>query len=141
MRAFGMRSATPVAAMLVILAVAGCTTDQSQASAEADLCDSLAEFGDAVQALDDLDASTASVDDIRAARSTMEAAWDLVVVDAAAVSAADQEALESAWTDLADAVDAIPTDQPVEDALDTIDPAKAEVRSAYEEMANGVGCD
>jgi hypothetical protein len=134
-----LRTGTVAVAITAALVSAGCTQD-SQASAEAVLCDSLATFGESLEAFAALDPATASIEDIRAARTTMRNAWDLVVVDAAAVTAADEGALEDAWTGLSDAVDDIPTDQPAAEALDTLEPAKDAVQSAYDEMANGLAC-
>ena len=52
------RVMVPAIVAVAVLVLAGCTQEQSQASAEADLCASLANFGDSLQAFQDLGART-----------------------------------------------------------------------------------
>jgi len=129
-------------AIVVVLAVAlvGCTQEQSQESAEADLCASLATFGDSLQAFQDLDPATASADDVDAAREDIAAAWDDVAAAAADVSEADEAALETSWGDLEDDLQNIPQDEPIADVLAGLQATAGEVRGVYQEMADGSGC-
>jgi hypothetical protein len=127
-------------ALAGILAVAGCTQEQSQASAEADLCGSLSAFGDSLQALEDLDPATASADDVQAAREDIDAAWEDVAAAAQDVSEADEAALETAWSELSSEIQDIPTDQPIADVLADLQSTAGEVRGVYQEMADGSGC-
>jgi hypothetical protein len=130
----------PAVVVMAALALAGCTQEQSQASAEADLCASLAAFGDSLQAFQDLDPATASVDDVEAAREDIDAAWEDVAAAAADVSEADEAALETAWGDLADDIQNIPRDEPIADVLAGLQATAGDVRGVYEEMADGSGC-
>ncbi len=53
-------------AALILAIVAACTPASDQPSAEQALCDSLAAFGDSVQAIADTDPATDSVEDLQA---------------------------------------------------------------------------
>ena len=133
-------TAIPVFVMVVAMILAGCTQQQSQASAEGDLCASLDAFGESLQAFEDLDPATASIDDVEAARGDIDAAWDDVAAAAADVSEADEAALETAWGDLSDSLENIPEDQPIADVLGDLQSTAADVRGVYQEMADGSGC-
>jgi hypothetical protein len=128
----------PVATLVIVLAA--CTQEQTQASAEADLCGSLTAFGDELQDFQDLDPATASVDDVEAAREGIDAAWEDVAAAAQDVSEADQAALDAAWGELSTDLQNIPTDQPIADVLDDLQATAGDVREVYQEMADGSGC-
>ena len=129
-----------IAALALMLVAAACTTTPDQSTAEATLCGSLATFQTDVQAVADLSPDSASVDDLNAATDAVSSSWDQVVTDAQAVSAADTAALTSAYNDLAQAIQDLPTDVAVTDALTTLQPSIDAVNSAYTEMANGLSC-
>jgi hypothetical protein len=128
----------PVATLIFVLAA--CTQEQSQASAEADLCGSLSAFGDSLQALEDLDPASASIEDVEAAREDIDAAWDDVAAAAQDVSEADEAALETAWSDLSTEIQNVETDQPIADVLADIQSSAGEVRGVFQEMSDGSGC-
>jgi hypothetical protein len=132
--------AAPALVAVMALALVGCTQEQSQASAEADLCGSLTALGDSLQAFQDLDPATASADDVEAARADIDAAWDDVAASAAEVSGADEAALETAWGALADDLQNIPQDEPIADVLAGLQATADDVRGVYQEMADGSGC-
>jgi hypothetical protein len=139
-----MRLTTPRTAAALVLAiglVAACTPVSDQPSAEQALCDSLAAFADSVQAITDLDPATDSVEDMQAAADTAQEQWAAVETAAAEVGEADEAAVEAAWTDLAQQIDDFSTDVPVSDALAEVEAGADEVQGAYEEMANGLGCE
>jgi hypothetical protein len=134
------RTAIGIAAALMVIVV-GCTPQQeTQASAEANLCQNLAAFGSSVDALIALDPQTATIEDVQAARDEIDAAWNDVVASAGDVSEADQAAVEDAWNGVAQSIEDFPTDQPVADGLAQVQAAAGDVQSAREEMENGAGC-
>ncbi len=133
-------AAIPVIALAVALALAGCTQEQSQASAEGDLCASLDAFGTALQDFQDLDPATASVDDVEAAREDIDAAWEDVAAAASGVSEADEAALETAWGARADDLQNIPDDEAIADVVAGLQETAGDVRGVYQEMADGSGC-
>ncbi len=128
-----------VGAMALVLVVA-CNQASDQPSAEQALCDSLAAFSDSITAMTDLSPTTASVDDLNAARDASQEAWDQVKTDAANVSGADDAALEAAWNGLSDAITGFATDVSIVDALGQVQSAADDVRAAYGEMRDGLSC-
>ena len=135
------RTRRPVAAVAIAaLALVAACTPSEQGSAEQALCDSLATFGDSVQAIADLDPQTDSVEDAQAAADAAGEAWADVEAAAADVSEADDAALGTAWTDLSETVTNLPSDQPIADNWDTVQASIDEVQSVYAEMRDGVGC-
>jgi len=137
-----LRFATPrlLGAAIILALAAACTPASDQPSAEQALCDSLAAFGDSVQAIADISPDTASIEDIQAAGEAAQDAWDQVLTDAADVSSADDAAVDAAWSALASSITDIPTDVPVSMAKAGIEAAIAGVQSAYAEMRDGLGC-
>jgi hypothetical protein len=136
------RTRLPVAAVAIaaLALVAACTPASDQGSAEEALCNSLATFGDSVQAIADLDPQTDSVEDVQAAAETADAAWADVQTAAADVSEADDAALDAAWSDLSDTITSLPSDQPIADNWETVQTSIDEVQSTYAEMRDGAGC-
>ncbi len=128
-------------AALILAIVAACTPASDQPSAEQALCDSLAAFGDSVQAIADTDPATDSVEDLQAAGTAAQEAWDQVLLDAAEVEAADEAALDSAWSDLGAQIGDFSTDVPIADAVGEIGAGVDEVQGAYDEMRDGLGCE
>jgi hypothetical protein len=114
---------------------------ETQPSAEAEVCTSVAAFGTALQDFRDLDPATASIEDVQAARDDIQAAWDQVKAEATDLSEADEAAVDEAWNAVSQSVDDFPTDEPIEDGLATVQDAAGEVQTAHQEMADGLGCD
>lgn len=114
--------------------------DESQATAEANLCASLESFSASVVGLQGLDLQTASQDDYEAAVQGVRDAWGAVRQDAKDVTEADSAALDSAVGDLESAVDDAPEDVPVADAVAGLQPQVAEVSQAWSELYNGLDC-
>ena len=134
-----------LAVILVAIAAAfgltacGGDDEGGQASAEQDLCASLASFSAAVVNLQGLSAESTK-DDIEEARDKVKSAWDDVKSNAEDVASADTEALENAYDDLSSAVDDLPADATVAQAQEDLKPQLTAVASTYREMYNGAGC-
>ena len=129
-----------LAAAAILLLVAACTPASDQGNAELALCDSLAAFDTSVQAIANLDPQASSVEDAQAAADAAQTAWDQVKTDTAAVSSADDAALESAWNDLAQTIGDLPTDAPIADNWATVQSGIDNVESVFVEMHDGLGC-
>jgi hypothetical protein len=127
---------------VAIVALSACTAPEptSQVDAEGQLCTDLEAFGASLRGLTDLDPATASVEDVDAARASIQDSWDAVKASAEDVADADDTAVESAWQDVVTAIDAIPTDVPLSEAIGPVQTAADEVRGAFDEMQNGIGC-
>ena len=121
------------------LAAGGGNDEESQASAEQDLCASLASFSAAVVNLQGLSPDSTK-DDIEEARDNVKSAWDDVKSKAQDVASADTEALENAEDDLRSAVDDLPDDTTVAQGLEALKPQLTAVAQTYREIYNGAGC-
>jgi hypothetical protein len=126
---------------LVLLVATACMEQESQPSAEAAVCTSVSAFGTALQNFRDLDPATASIDDVQAARDDIQAAWDDVKSEATELTEADEAAVDEAWNGVAQSIDDFPSDEPIEDGLASVQDATGGVQTAFQEMANGLGCD
>ncbi len=127
---------------VALFALSACTQPEptSQADAEGQLCTDLDAFATALGGLTDLDPATATAEDVESTRTSIQDAWDAVKESAADVADADDTAVESAWQDVETAIDDIPTDVPLSEAIGPVQTAADAVRAAFAEMQNGVGC-
>src|SRR5512134_418895 len=100
MRFPARRSGALVVVAAVALAVGGCAGEESQPSAEAALCESLAAFAGGLNALSNIDPPTQSTEEIFNTRQFVEESWQLVKIEVEDVAEADDAALEAAWQDL-----------------------------------------
>lgn len=112
----------------------------AQANANEALCASLATFRSSVEDLLALDPSTASLDDVKAARRDIEQAWADVLSTAGETVISAQTDVEDAWSGLAEAVDDVRSDEPISEALASIRAQAEEVQAAYAGIADDVGC-
>jgi hypothetical protein len=126
---------------LVLFVASACAQQESQPSAEAALCASVSAFGTSIQDFRDLDPATASIEDVQAARDDIQTAWDQVKSEATDLSEADEAAVDTAWNGVAQSIDDFPSDEPIEDGLATVQDAAGDVQTAFQEMADGLGCD
>ena len=125
---------------LVLAVATACTEQESQPSAEAAVCASVAAFGTAVQDFRDLDPATASIEDVQAARDDIQAAWDQVKSENTDLSEANEAAVDEAWNGVAQSIDDLSSDEPIEDGLASVQAAAGDVQTAFREIADGLGC-
>jgi hypothetical protein len=125
---------------LVLLVATACQQQESQPSAEAAVCASVSAFGTSIQDFRDLDPATASIEDVQAARDDIQAAWDQVKSEATDLTEADEAAVEEAWNSVSQSIDDFPSDEPIEDGLASVQDAAGGVQTAFQEMADGLGC-
>jgi hypothetical protein len=131
-------------------AVQGATTEPAgsasepaasgQAGAEAEACAAIQTWSDEMRALVAMDASTASVDDVRAQVDKIRAAWDGIRESLENVDATDEDAIVAAGQALETGIDNFQTDVPVADAIASVQTAAQPLKDAYSEMADGLGC-
>jgi hypothetical protein len=137
------RLATLVAAGAIAIVVAACgaaPTPTPQADAEAAACSAIQTWSDEMQAFVALDASSASAEDVAAQRGVVTQAWSDVKAALAGVPDANTAAVEAGWASLEAALKDIPTDVPIADAIAGVKAAAEPLKSAYREMADGLGC-
>ena len=121
------------------LAACGGDDEDGQASAEEELCGSLASFSSAVVNLQGLSPESTK-DDIAGARDDVASALEDVKSDAEDVASADTEALENAHDDLSSAVDDLPGETTAAQGLEELKPQLNALAGTYREMYNGAGC-
>jgi len=137
------RLATLVAAGTIAIVVAACgaaATPTPQGDAEAAVCSAVQTWSDEMRELVGLDVGSASVEDVQAQRDVVTQAWADVKTALGGVSSADTAAVEAGWTTLEAALKDIPTDVPIADAIAGVKAAAEPLKSAYREMADGLGC-
>ena len=125
---------------LVLVVATACTEQESQPSAEAAACASVSAFQTTLQDFRDLDPATASMEDVQGARDDIQVAWDQVKSEATDLTEADEAAVDEAWNGVAQTIDAFPSDEPIEDGLASVQDAAGDVQTAFQEMADGLGC-
>ena len=68
----------------------------------------------------------------------MQTSWDQVKVSAADVKEAEVGQVESAWDDLAQAVDDLDSDTPLNEIVPSLSDEVQALRSAYDDLYNGL---
>ena len=114
--------------------------DDSQARAQENFCSSVQDLESDVQALIALDPSTASQSDYQSDVSAIEDDWDQVKSDASDLASIDMSTLDSAWDDFKSAVDDVPDDASVSDALDDIASSAQGFLSTVRSTLSGPDC-
>ncbi len=134
----------PVAGLLAgVLLLAACSsaaTPVPQSDAEKAVCTAVQTWSDEMRAFADLDAATASVEDVQAQRDKVSAAWDDVKTALQGVSAADTAAVTAAGDTLQAALTTMPTDVPIDQMIAGVKTAADPLKAAYKEMADGMDC-
>jgi len=125
---------------LVAGACSGGATASPQPDAEAATCTALQAWSNEMRAFVALDPATASADDVAAQRDAVATAWDAVQASLTDVKASDKAAVEAGWAGLQAALENIPSDVPIADAINGVKAAAVPLKAAYKEMANGMGC-
>jgi hypothetical protein len=132
--AFGL-----LVAALSVGAIA-CEDDEKTAQeAEAQLCQDLDKLAQARAQFDNL-SSTSTVDDVRNANEAYNDALSDVVDSARDVQGVQTQAIQDAYDDLAQAIDDIPGDATIEQALTSIESQVAAVDAAWAQALGGVDC-
>ena len=124
-----------VAAMLSVSLVA-CGDD----AAEASLCDSLDSFQAAVSDLRDLNEDS-SKEELEAARDDVGEALEQVISDASDLAGIRVDSLQTAFGDLRTAIDDLPDDTSISDAVDELEPQFDAIGTAFQAIFAGLNCD
>ena len=125
-----------VVATLVIAgaAMASCGGGAAETVDAALLCDDIAVLDESIQALEDLVPATASVEDYREAWDTIEDAYQVVVADREALAETSANSLTEAHDDLSAAVDDLPDEANMADAIAELQPEIDALRSAHDSV-------
>jgi len=119
---------------ILATALASCGGGAAETVDAALLCDDIAVLDESIQALEDLVPATATVEDYRDAWDTIEDAYQVVIADREALSEANANALSGAHDDLATAIDDLPDDANVEEAVASLQPEIEALRSAHDSV-------
>jgi len=132
--------ATIVMMLLVPLALvaASCGTDTKEA--ETNLCKSLNEFEAALIALGDISLDS-TIEDIQNNFKAVEDAWNKIVSDAGKVAEAKSDDLKKAYDNLVKAIDDMPSDASITEALQSIADEASAVAAAWEQLFSDLDCD
>jgi len=124
-----------LALTLSISVLSACGGDD-EPSAEEQLCSDLDSLSDSVTALQDLDLSSASPDELQSDLESVKDATDEVVQSAQDVAQADVSELQGSLDELESAIKGIPSDgvEPVQSAL-------ADLGDTRQSISDGAGCD
>ena len=133
-----MKCILVLGAAVLLLCAAGCT-QPSPEEAEAQLCADLSELDAAVQELESLD-ETASVGEVRAAEDNITQAWNNVRNSAQTVEEVNTDQLEAAYNDLDSAVQDLPDDITVSEAMTQLQPYIDSVKQAWVQVHTSANC-
>ena len=126
---------TAFAFVFTAAALAACGGGGSAETVDAALvCDDIAVLDESIQALEDLVPATATVEDYRDAWDTIEDAYQVVIADREALSEANATALTDAHDDLSAAIEDLPDDANVAEAVASLQPHVEALRSAHDSV-------
>lgn len=128
-----------VALLLVALGVglAACGEEETTEEARQQLITDLDAFKASFDDMANLTADS-TVDDLKAGREEVQAAWDKVVDSAADVKEAEIDEVEGAWEDLAQSVDDLSGDTPLSEVLPSLLEEISALKTAYDDLYNGL---
>jgi hypothetical protein len=128
-------------ACAAVLALGACNAGTpSQPEAEAATCAAIQVWSDEMRTLTSMDATNATLDEVKAQRSVVQSAWAEVRDAYADVEGADTAALEEGAALLEQALRNIPSGVPVQDVIANLKIASVPLQVAYREVADGLGC-
>lgn len=126
-------------ALALGLAACGGGDEDIQATAEGDLCSALGTLSASITALQGMP-PTSEKSEVQFQVGVVQNNWETVQRDFSDLQEADEAALESAASDLGQAVDDLPEGTTFGDALQQLQPQLTAVHQAYAQMWNGLGC-
>jgi len=126
--------------LAVLIGLLGGRGGESQAEAQQGFCSSLSGLQGSIQALAGLSPTSASKDDYQSAVSNVDSAWDQVKTDAGDLKDVSMGTLDSAWDSFTSAVDDVPDDASVSDALDDVSQAAQSLLSTTKSTITGPDC-
>lgn len=125
-------------ALILVLAGAGCV-QPSEEEAETQLCQSLGELGAALESMENTSLRS-SVGDIREGRDQIQSAMENVRESATQVTSIRLDKLNAAYEDLDRAVQDLPDDTTVPQAIQAIRPQIQAVRDEQQNLLADLNC-
>jgi hypothetical protein len=127
-------------AAAILVGVFAVSRKDSQADAQEAFCSSLQSMESDVHALTALEPSSASKTDYQDAVDSIQSDWDDTKSDASDLASVDMSTLDSAWDDFKSAVDDVPDDASVSDALSDVGDAANSLASTVKSTLDGPDC-
>jgi len=124
----------------VLIGILGNRGGESQANAQQAFCSSVSTLKGSIDDLTGLSPTTASKSDYQSAVDDVQSDWDTVKSDASDLKDVTTSQLSSAWDSFESAVQAVPDDASVSDALDGIKSATQTLASSVSSTLSGPDC-
>jgi len=124
----------------ILIGFVGKRGGESQAQAQQNFCSSLSGLESSINGLTGLSPTTASKDDYQSAVSDIESSWDQVKTDAGDLTDITTSELDSSWDSFKSAVDDVPADASVSDALTDVSQAATSLASTTKATLTGPDC-
>ena len=124
----------------VLIGVVANSGGQSQADARQAFCSSLTSLKGSIDGLTGLSPTTASKSDYQSAVDKVQSDWDTVKSDASDLKDVTMSQLSSDWDSFQSAVQGVPSDASVSDALDSIKSATQTLASSVSSTLSGPDC-
>lgn len=124
----------------VLIGVVANSGGQSQADARQAFCSSVTSLKGSIDDLTGLSPTTASKSDYQSAVDNVQSDWDTVKSDASDLKDVTMSQLSSDWDSFESAVQAVPSDASVSDALDGIKSATQTLASSVSSTLSGPDC-
>jgi hypothetical protein len=127
-------------AAAVVIGLLGNRGGESQADARQSFCSSLSTLQGSITSLTSLSPTTASKSDYESAVDEIQNDWDQVKTDASDLKDVTMSQLDSAWDSFTSAVDDVPDDASVSDALNDVKSAAQSLGSTVSSTLTGPDC-
>jgi hypothetical protein len=124
----------------IVIGLLGNRGGESQAQAQENFCSSLSTLEASVNSLTSLSPTSASKSDYQSDVSAIENDWDQVKTDASDLANVTMSQLDSAWDSFKSAVDDVPDDASVSDALNDVSSSATTLASTVKSTLTGPDC-
>lgn len=127
-------------AAAVVIGLLGNRGGESQADARQSFCSSLSTLQGSITSLTSLSPTTASKSDYQSAVDEIQGDWDQVKTDASDLKNVTMSQLDDAWDTFESAVQGVPDDASVSDALSSVGTSAQSFASTVSSTLSGPDC-
>ena len=127
-------------AVAVAIGLLGNRGGESQADAQQSFCSSLSTLEGSINSLTGLSPTSASKSDYQSAVDEIQSDWDQVKTDASDLGNITMSQLDSAWDSFESAVQDVPDDASVSDALNDVKSSAQSLGSSVQSTLTGPDC-
>ena len=126
--------------ILILIGVLSTRGGESQATAQDNFCSSLTALKGSINDLTSLSPSTASKSDYQSDVDAIQSDWDQVKSDASDLTNVTTSQLDDSWDSFKSAVDDVPSDASVTDALNDVSSSAKTFASSAQSTLSGPDC-